>query len=69
MTPEQIADAQRRLGVPVTGVLTDELWSAVRAFQMEAGLLVTGVLDDVTYTRLWETRLLEGPGRVTGETL
>jgi peptidoglycan hydrolase-like protein with peptidoglycan-binding domain len=67
VTLEQVADAQRRLGLRSTGVLDDELWAAVRRFQMEQGLLVTGDLDDVTYQRLWETRLLRGPGPSTGE--
>lgn len=67
MTPEQVADAQRRLGLPPTGMRDEELRLAVRRFQMEAALLVTGELDEVTYTRLWETRLLRGPGRQTGE--
>jgi peptidoglycan hydrolase-like protein with peptidoglycan-binding domain len=58
VSPEQVADAQRRLGLRSNGVLDDELWAAVRRFQMEQGLLVTGELDDVTYQRLWETRLL-----------
>ena len=57
-TPERVADAQRRLGLRPTSVRDDGLWAAVRRFQMEAGLLVTGELDDVTYRRLWETRLL-----------
>ncbi len=68
MTPEQVADAQRRLGLRSTGVIDDELWGAVRRFQMEAGLLVTGELDDVTYRRLWEARLLRGPRPDTGDT-
>ena len=68
MTPEQIADAQRRLGVRVSGVVTDEMWATVRRFQLEQGLLVTGDLDETTYQRLWDTRLLRGPGPDTGDT-
>jgi peptidoglycan hydrolase-like protein with peptidoglycan-binding domain len=67
VTPEQVADAQRRLGVRVSGVVDDELWAAVRRFQMGAGLLVTGELDQATYRRLWQTRLLRSPGRQTGD--
>jgi hypothetical protein len=58
VTPEQVADAQRRLGLRPTGVSDDELYFAVRAFQAEQRILVTGWLDEVTYQRLWETRLL-----------
>ena len=66
MTPEQIADAQRRLGLPVTGCRNDALTAAVRRFQMEAGLLVTGDLDQGTYRRLWEERLLGARTERTG---
>jgi peptidoglycan hydrolase-like protein with peptidoglycan-binding domain len=68
VTPEQVADAQRRLGLRSTGVLDDELWGAVRRFQMEQGLLVTGELDELTYQRLWGARLLRGPRSDTGDT-
>jgi hypothetical protein len=63
VTPEQTADARRRLGLRQD----DDLWPAVRRFQMDQGLLVTGELDEVTYRRLWQTRLLRGPGPSTGE--
>lgn len=60
MTPERAADARRRLGLS-SGSTDHELWLAVRRFQMGAGVLVTGELDELTYQRLWETRLLRGP--------
>jgi len=60
VTPEQTADAQRRLGLTPTGARDDELYSAVRNFQLQMGLLVTGFLDEATYQRLWSTQLL-GP--------
>ncbi len=51
-------DAQRRLGVRVTGHLNEETYYAVRRFQLEAGLMVTGQLDEATYAALHEARLL-----------
>lgn len=51
-------DAQRRLGVPVTGRLDEDTYLAVRRYQLEHGLLCTGRLDLETYALLRETNLL-----------
>lgn len=55
----EVIDAQRRLGVRPTGRVNEETYLAVRAFQLEAGLLVTGELDAITLRRLYEERLLD----------
>lgn len=44
--------AQRRLGLMADGVWTMNLYHLIRAFQMESGLMVTGVLDRPTMSAL-----------------
>lgn len=58
MSHARIYDAQRRLGISPTGIEDEALTLALRRFQMEHRLLVTGVLDDKTYDLLWTTRVL-----------
>lgn len=56
----RVLDAQRRLGLAPTGRFDEQLFLALRRYQAEQGMIVTGELDDVTHSSLRETRIL-GP--------
>jgi Putative peptidoglycan binding domain len=49
---QTVRDAQRRLGIAVTGSFDSTTWAAVKAYQRAHDLPVTGVLDNPTWASL-----------------
>jgi peptidoglycan hydrolase-like protein with peptidoglycan-binding domain len=50
--PKVIADVQRLLGVPADGVIGGGTSNAIRAYQAQNGLPVTGIMDHMTLAAL-----------------